>query len=253
MTRSHAALVSVFLATIAFTGPVRPASAQLLSIKTELRTGADSAVPRERFAGLTPEAWTRALAMGGRLPDHERMMIVSNVGRILTVVEGERDRVVLPPAIFEVLSRLPLNATLIHNHPDSVSLSGADLVQLAKIGVTRVVALGHNGTMYDASAASDFGQGDAVQYRYDLVLTRVIDRIARESRLTGANLDGLYPHIPHIAALVFDRADVIRYQVRPSVDTWMTLERYRNVIRRIVDTEGPRLRRELALNARAAN
>lgn len=255
MTRLPVAIVSLLLASCAVGISVRPARAQALSKNVlSLKPGAAEPVSSyEGTAGVRVQAWTKALATDGRLPNHERMLVVSSAGEVLSVVDGDRNRVILPAPLAEMLARMPLDATLVHNHPDSVSLSGADLFQLAKVGVSRVVALGHDGSVYEASAAARFGEGASIESRYDAVLQCVLDRVIRESQFSGADLVGLYPHIPHVVALIFERAGVIHYSVRPSVDTWVTLERYRSVIQRVVDLEAPRLRSDLAARASALN
>lgn len=249
MVRLQAALVSVVVALCAVTGLVRPLDAQVLAIRPTAALDVSLALSFDRAAPLRAEAWTRAIGTNGRLPNHERMLVVSATGQVLSVIDGDRDRVVLPSDLADVLARVALNVTLVHNHRDSVSLSGSDLVQLGKVGVARVVALGHDGTMYAASGAAEFALESAVENRYGPVLARVLERVSRESQFSGASLAGLYPHIPHVVALIFERAGVIRYAVDPSADTWATLERYRAVIERLVDAEAPRLRAELLTGA----
>ncbi len=252
MPRLPVALVSVILASVAVALPLRPARAQVLSLKPSAASP-EPIASYEGTASVRVEAWTKALARDGRFPSYERMLVVSAAGQVLTVVDGDRNRVLLPEPLADVLMHIPLGATLVHNHPDSVSLSDADLSQLAKVGVSRVVALGHDGSVYEASTALRFGNGASVESRYGPVLQRVLDRVIRESQYAGASLAGLYPHIPHVVALIFDRAGVIHYSLRPSVDTWLTLERYRSVIQRVVDAEAQRLRSDLAAQVIASN
>ena len=45
-----------------------------------------------------------------------------------------------------------MSAVLVHNHPSSVGLSAADIGQLSKPGVAAIVAIGHDGSVFVASA-----------------------------------------------------------------------------------------------------
>jgi hypothetical protein len=206
-------------------------------------------LPQGRTAGVAPAVWADALASRGRLPVHERMMVVSPVGDVLGVVDGERDRVVLPPDLTYDLNHTTFRATLVHNHPDSVSLSGSDLFQLAKVGVERVIALGHDGSVYEATAASEYRAGDPIEYQYPILLRRVLDRLDREAQLSGSNLRALYPHTAHIMAVILDRVGVVHYSARPSLDVWNLFQRYRPVIQRIVNAEASRLEQDLGIVA----
>jgi hypothetical protein len=213
------------------------------AVRTERRVS----LPDGRTAGVDASVWVEALGRGGKLPSHERMMVVSPTGDVLGVVDGERDRVILPLDLTYDLNHEALRATLVHNHPDSVSLSGSDLFQLAKVGVERVVAVGHDGSVYEATVGAEFRAGDPVEYQYPILLRRLVDRLDREAQLSGGNLSALYPHTAHVLALILDRAGVVHYSARPSLDTWNLFQRYRSVIQRIVDSETARLEASLGV------
>lgn len=246
MARPHAAFALALTVVTALTATTRSAAAQSLPFD---RQPLDLALPHGQTSGVDGSTWTRALAVGGRLPNHERMLVVSAEGLVLNVVDGDRQRVALPLPLLAELSRDPLRVTLVHNHPDSVSLSGPDLIQLAKVGVERVVAVGHDGSVYEASAAAAYGLGTTIAERYDELLGRVLDRLAADSRLDNNGQAALYPQASHIVALVLDRAGIIRYSAHLSVDTWLVLAHHRELVGRIVDVEAARLvqaRRQVA-------
>src|SRR5262245_47109894 len=142
-------------------------------------TGPRLVFPNGRASGLSGAYWEAALANGGPAPRQERLLIVMPDGRVVHVIDGEHDRVKLPLEMSRTLSEQKLQVTLVHNHLSGASLSGADLAQLAKIGVASVVAVGRDGSVYEASAGSryDLFADDL----YPLLVSRVQERLETEA------------------------------------------------------------------------
>src|SRR5262245_60079867 len=76
--------------------------------------------PTGQPSGLSGSYWATALANGGPAPRQERLLVVTPDGRVLAVLDGDRDRVRLSLELVRDLSERHLNATLVHNHPTPV-------------------------------------------------------------------------------------------------------------------------------------
>ena len=200
--------------------------------------------PAGKPSGLSGAYWTAALANGGPAPRHERLLAVTPDGRVLGVVDGGRDHVMLSVALVRDLSERKLQATLVHNHPTSVSLGESDLMHLAKIGVARVVAVGSDGTVYEAAAGARYDAARLAENLYQTVETRVRERLAAEVR-RDRDPAVLSMHVNHLVAVVLDRARVIDYVISPSEAARLALGRYRELFERVALAEGQRLEQDL--------
>jgi hypothetical protein len=100
---------------------------------------------------------------------------------------------------------------LIHNHPHSLGFSADDLVQLEKPGVTAVVAVGHDGSVYIAARGRlyDRDMFEPVQYA---AARKAVTLGVREAlvahMLTDERVDA---HFAHLISLALERAGVIDY------------------------------------------
>ncbi|HEY7473390.1 MAG TPA: hypothetical protein VH679_00140 [Vicinamibacterales bacterium] len=205
-------------------------------------------LPDGRLSGLSGAYWATALANGGPAPRHERLLVVMPDGRLLDVIDGERDHVLLPVELSRELSQRKLDVALVHNHPAGVSLSGTDLMHLAKIGVAAVIAIGSEGSVYEASAGARFDVFDDGLYLG--LIRRLQDRLAREAWRSNEDPGALYQHVPHLAAVVLHRARVIDYRVVPSLTAHLAFVRYREVLERVATAEVRRLEQDLTPHGR---
>ncbi|HYN07693.1 MAG TPA: hypothetical protein VES67_09905 [Vicinamibacterales bacterium] len=201
--------------------------------------------PKGRASGLNGSYWQAALANGGPAPRHERLLVVMPDGLVLGVVDGERDRVMLPIDLTRELSERELQALLVHNHPSCVSLSRSDLMHLAKIGVAGVVAVGSDGTVFEASAAPRYDPDLFAERLYPQLKNRVQERLATEASRDRVDLAMLDPHLAHLVAVVLHRARVIDYRVTPSVTAGLAHTRFRDLFERVIGPEVRRLELEL--------
>jgi hypothetical protein len=206
--------------------------------------------PAGQPSGLSGSYWTTALANGGPAPRHERLLAVRPDGRVLSVIDGERDHVMLSVALVSALSEQKLQVTLVHNHPTIVSLGESDLTHLAKIGVSRIVAVGSDGTVYEAAVGSRYDPRFA-ENSYPAVESRVRERLAAEAWRDREDPEALSPHVPHLVAVVLHRAHVIDYLVTPSETVRATFDRYRDLFERVVCVEARRLQQDLQAAAPA--
>jgi hypothetical protein len=192
-------------------------------------------LPATGTTGLSGSYWRTALGNGGPMPGFERLLVVGNDGAILGEANGDEDHVLLPEPLFRMLSDGTVHATLVHNHPGGVSLSGTDLSQLGKAGVERVIAVSPDGSVFEASAGSKF-DAKAFDGLYARLLKDVTERVNREALRDGVELARVYPNICHLVALALDRSGVIRYRMTPSLKLRIELDRYRHVLEWTVDS-----------------
>jgi len=246
-TRGRSLCVAAFL-----TGLSLPATAQTLRAQGAPAAERRLAFPEGHVSGLSGAYWTNALANGGAVPPHERLLAVTPDGRVLGVVDGERSQVKLPLELVRRLCEPALEATLVHNHPTVVSLGETDLGHLAKAGVSRVVAIGSEGTVYEAAAGSRYEPALVTRNLYPVLEDRVRRRLAAEAWWDREDSAALAPHVPHLVAAVLDRAKVIHYLVTPSDTTTLAFHRYRKLFDRVVRAEARKLEEELRPHAAPA-
>jgi hypothetical protein len=185
--------------------------------------------------GLTGSFWIAALANGQSIPRHERLLIVAADGRVLDVVDGTKNGVLLPAGLSAVLETRALDVTLVHNHPSPVGLSGSDLRQLVRKGVARIIAVGSDGSVYEAAPDARIDRLDSTFYQ--AVRRRVEDRLLTEAMWTGESVESLAPHVCHLVSAVLQRVRVIDYRLTPSVGVRVDLDRYRDLFERVTSTE----------------
>jgi hypothetical protein len=200
-------------------------------------------LPDGRTAGLSGSYWEAAIADGGPAPRHERLLVVMPDGRVRDVVDGERDHVLLPLELARELSERSLGVTLVHNHLSGVSLSGADLLHLSKLGVASVVALGSDGSVYEASGGSRIDRFSGELYL--LLVDRIRQRLTAEAWRDAIDPAVLEPHAAHLIALVLHRTQLIDYRTRPSMADRLTWLRFRDLFDRVIATETHRLQQDL--------
>jgi len=207
---------------------------------------------RDAVPTVSPAAvatWTKLLSDKGRLPKHERLIVLDADGAVLAQVDGEQRSVRVPAELSDQLCSQAIGATLIHNHPDQASFSAADIEVLARAGVRRVVAISADGTTFEAETGPSFSDGWAARLRSELP-KRVHARIAEEAARFSASLNLLSLHEAHLTGLVLRRLGVLDYRVSPSLTTRVAYDRYRDIFDRIVEAETTAAVSAHALNGR---
>ena len=122
-------------------------------------------------------------------------------------VSGERDRVQFSPELKEAIGNPARRIGVVHNHPDSVALSSTDLRQLEeKPGLARVVAVGHDGSLYRATDPSP-GLGYTAERLWQLATLR----ISQEAAASGIDARAMQKLASHAAASALDRAGFVKY------------------------------------------
>jgi hypothetical protein len=242
-TRGQCLCVAAFL-----TGLSLPATAPHLRAQDAPAAERRLAFPEGRVSGQSGSYWAGALANGGAVPAHERLLAVLPDGLVLGVVDGEWNRVTLPLELVRSLSEQTLQATLVHNHPTRVSLGEWDVRHLAKAGVARVIAIGSDGTVYEAAAARRYRRALITGNVYPVLEARVGRRLTAEAWRRREDPGTLALYVPHLVAAVLDRAQVLQYVVTPSDAGQPGFDRYRPVFERVIGAEARRLEQDLAVD-----
>ncbi len=199
----------------------------------------------EQLPGLPSRYWNDVLANGDRLPDTERLVVVATDGRMLDIIDGAEASVDIPEQFDPMLRDGSLQVVLAHNHPMNTSLSGADLSLLAKPGVQRVVALGNDGSLYEASAGWRADTLTALPILYPIIEARVLKRIPVEAGHAGVPTNAGFDNASHLIASVLDRAGFIQYRSRMSVSRTAVYVDQGTWLNRVIDSESRRLIEEV--------
>jgi len=198
-------------------------------------------LPSGRVAGQSGTFWTSAIGNGGPAPLAERLLIVTEDGRVLDRIDGDENRVVMPARLTPLLLSSDSFVTLVHNHPGSTSLSGQDLDQLGKPGVSRVVAVGNDGSVYEAAPDRRFDAARFIGDVYPSVLNAVIEAVTDGAVRLHVDVSRAYLYVTHVVALILHQAHVIEYRSSMSAPRAVDYERDHDLYARIIKTETARL------------
>lgn len=159
--------------------------------------------------------WIRLLDAPGSW-DRESLVVLTTDGRVLGRVEGDRDTVAFPGTLDELLDAGQDRLVLAHTHPANTSLSGADLCVLLRRGVERVVAIGGDGSVYEATTGRRTVTRVTGARLFADVEARVRERLPIEAARAGAPPGAGFEFFSHLVASAFARAGVITYRVQMS-------------------------------------
>jgi len=190
--------------------------------------------------------WRTAIATGGVLPRVERLLVVAPDGRIVEALDGTPSRVNLPQTVASLLSDAASQLTLVHNHPGNTSFSGADLAQLARPGVARVVALGHDGSAFEATLGPRYDPRTFGDQLYPAVVDRILFRLNIERDWAGEDLSDCYQLVAHLAAIALHRSGVIGYRAELSRQHLAIVDRFARLFEDVVRTQTRQIGKDLA-------
>lgn len=226
MGRRHL-LVAVWL-TLAMAGGVRAderreATEDLRSLAVKLNL-TDKGVTR----------WLEKLGVTRGGEETERLLAVSMTGELLLERQGGRASVSVDSELDGLLRRPDMAIVLIHNHPANVGLSLSDMRHLTKPGVVAMVAVGHDGSVYIASAGPRIDRPWFADQQYAVAFAAVRNQLRIEwpaGRLSIAAGDA---HTSHLVALTLARAGIVRYWFRFRGSNLVTYEDARFIFNRII-------------------
>jgi hypothetical protein len=234
MGRAPRFVATLLTAALAVAVPIHVVSGQ-----TPAPAGASRhlTLPGGQTAGLTGDYWYAALSNGGMMPEAERLLVIARNGLVLAEVEGTHQAVVVPDAVYEALVAGEIRATLVHNHLRGVSLSRADLCLLGKPGVERVIAVGPDASVFEASAGPAYNAATFERSQYPTALRQVTDRLVEESLQVSVDPHQLAPLLSHLVASVLARSGVIHYRMTPGAELKRTLDERRVIVTRVVQAK----------------
>lgn len=184
-----------------------------------------------QLEGAVHSAWAQ--------PSVEHLIVISSDDIVLAVKAGTRSSVALDVEIDALLAQPGARLTLLHNHPRSGGLSLNDLWQLAKPGVERVVAVGEDGSHYDAARGPRYDVGLFENHQY----APAHDEVVRQLRATPLNLCGsLDGHVAHLTSLGLHEAGVIEYHAILQGGRGTSDRKYRALFALVVEAAARRLR-----------
>lgn len=224
------------------------------SLVLALGIGAGSAGGQERgvdlpklVAGLEldergVDRWLERLGATVAGPPAERLLVVRPTGEDVLARRGSASLVRVDAELDELLLQPGIGHVLVHNHPTSVGLSGPDLGQLAKPGVAAVVAIGHDGSVFAASAGRRMHPDFLESKQYASAKAEVVKRLRAEWPSGSVSVALSDAHLSHLVSLAMAKAGIIDY--------WFTLrgtgresfDRARVVLNRVIVGAAARLR-----------
>jgi len=159
------------------------------------------------------ESWLAALRASGT-PDLklERVLVVDADGQVLDRADGERSTIAFPDRFLRFLRQPTPSVSLVHNHPGNTGLSEPDLYQLGHPGVARVIAVGNEGSLYEARRGSAFDAVTFQQVTYPAAV-KALNRTVFQRTLPSVKRDEhIDTHFAHALAISLARAGVLEYR-----------------------------------------
>ena len=193
------------------------------------------------LAGKGIWRWLERLGVTRDGSKTERLLAVDLTGRILMERHGDGSSVRVDPELDDQLLRRDIAIVLIHNHPESVGLSLEDLRHLHKPGVAAMIAVGHDGSVFAASAGPRFDLFLFANQHYPVTLAEIRRQLRREwpsGRLSVAASDA---HTSHLVTLALARARIIKYWFKLRGDSQLSYDGSRYTFNRIAALGAPRL------------
>lgn len=187
--------------------------------------------------------WLAQLGVAAQSPPLERLLGVSPTGELLLTRRGGSSFVRLDGELETLLARPETSLVLVHNHPRNVGLSYDDLRVLAKPGVAAIVAIGHDGSVFLASAGPGMTAGE---------FRKLYARTAGEVRkkLQSGWLSRRVPvevrdaHFSHLVTAALARAGVVHYWVALRGPARQTFDRGRLFFNWVVVGAAERVKRD---------
>ena len=196
------------------------------------------------LAGNGVRRWLKELGVDRKGSTTERLLAVNFKGEVLMVRNGGNSSVRVDSEMDDLLLTPGAAIVMVHNHPANVGLSLADLRHLAKPGVAAIVAIGHDGSVFIASAGPRFDRSWFADEQYAIALAEIQMRLQVErpsGRLSIADSDR---HTSHLISLALARAGIVQYWFKFRGSSQHSYESARYVFTRIVAGAAQRLRQE---------
>jgi hypothetical protein len=195
------------------------------------------------LTGKDVSKWLSELGVNAGGPPSERLVALSTTGARLMNRLGERSSVSLGGELDRLLLQQETGIVLVHNHPTNVGLSGADIGQLMKRGVAAVAAIGHDGSVFMASAGRGMDPNLLEQHQVPFAAAEVKKRLRAEWRSGGVSVTVSDAHFSHLVTLALAKAGIIEYWFELSGANRSSYEKARVVFNRVVVGAAARLQK----------
>ena len=123
---------------------------------------------------------------------------------------------------------------LVHDHPANVGLSSDDLRQLTKPGIAAIVAIGHDGSVFIASAGPRLDRDLFQDEQYVLAKAEVMKRLRAEWPSGQVTVSVSDAHFSHLVTLALQRAGIVQYWYKLRGTGRESFEKTRVVFARVV-------------------
>lgn len=163
------------------------------------------------LAGNAVRRWLGELGVERKDSNTECLLAVNLKGEVLMVRNGGSSSVRVDSEMDDLLLTAGADIVMVHNHPANVGLSLADLRHLAKPGVAAIVAIGHDGSVFVASAGPRFDRHGFGDEQYAVAVAEVRMRLQVERPSGRLSLGDSNRHISHLISLALARAGIVHY------------------------------------------
>lgn len=170
--------------------------------------------------------WLAQLGVTAQSPPLERLLGVSPTGELLLTRQGGTSFVRLDGELENLLARPGPSLVLVHNHPRNVGLSYDDLRVLAKPGVAAVAAIGHDGSVFLASAGAGMTAGEFRKH-YARTAGEVLKKLRSGWLSRRVAVEVRDAHFSHLVTAALARAGVVHYWVALRGPARQTFDRAR--------------------------
>ena len=191
-----------------------------------------------------------------KLPPHEQLVVIDRAGRVVTTVNGSSSHVPIGGELADRLNRTDERFVVIHNHPLGQGLSHDDLGLLTKPGVSGVIVVGNDGSLYAASlgkaylsslvdatprTVAGFGlPGHPTVMAFVASARQEIERLG--SKPTGIDAAIFRSHFDHLVGLALGEAGTLQYRAVLGVVRRKSFDRYRDDFSRMTEVAGRQVR-----------
>lgn len=194
------------------------------------------------LTGRGVASWLERLGGADSSQSVECLLAVHVSGQPVQTRLGDAASVRVDAELDELLLRPGRSIVLVHNHPSSVGLSGPDLGQLAKPGVAAVVAIGHDGSVFAASAGPRM-RGDFLEsQQYVQAKSEITRRLRAEWSSSGMSAGVSDAQLSHLVSLALAKARIIEYWYSLRGENRQSYEKARGALNRVVLGTAARLK-----------
>lgn len=187
--------------------------------------------------------WLAQLGVAAESQPLERLLAVSPTGDLLLTRRGGSSFVRLDGELETLFARPETSLVLVHNHPRNVGLSYDDLRVLAKPGVAAIVAIGHDGSVFLASAGIGMTAGE-FRKLHARTAGEVLKKLRSEWLSRRVPVEVRDAHFRHLVTAALARAGVVHYWVALRGPARQTFDRARLFFNWVIVGAAERVKRD---------